>query len=63
MTGSEYAKEKYQKVFSMISQNKVSEIEKEIEQAFEAGYRLGQTDAHRKESVCDVQENFARELR
>lgn len=40
-----------------------SDAQSEIENAFLAGYRLGLTDAHRKESVSDVQENFARELR
>jgi hypothetical protein len=38
-------------------------IETEIELAFATGYRQGNVDAHRKESVSEVQENFARELR
>ncbi len=38
-------------------------LQQEIEKAYRAGYLQGHTDAQRKETVMETQNEFARELR
>lgn len=58
-----YAKERSRQLFVAGGHIDFSVIEEELAKAFDAGVSVGLVEAHKRETVSEVPEFFARELR